>query len=53
MYVSQLDFSAKNYSEKTIVALQEIPEGVMGQSRALSKGDKTKLNKMYNCSMEY
>lgn len=49
MHYSPLAFSANG--EKTIVPLQEIPEGLMGQRKALSKSDLIKLNKMYKCSL--
>ncbi|XP_050321644.1 seminal metalloprotease 1-like [Bactrocera neohumeralis] len=47
MHYSPHAFSANG--AKTIVPLQEIPEGLMGQREALSTADLIKLNKMYKC----
>ncbi|XP_011193915.2 zinc metalloproteinase nas-14-like [Zeugodacus cucurbitae] len=42
---------AKN-SKDTIVPLQKIPKGLMGQREVLQQSDIIKLNRMYNCGMD-
>ncbi|XP_028900904.1 seminal metalloprotease 1 [Zeugodacus cucurbitae] len=47
LHYSPLAFSANG--KNTIEPLRNVPENVMGQRVALSKGDINKLNKMYKC----
>ncbi|XP_011197558.2 seminal metalloprotease 1 [Bactrocera dorsalis] len=52
-YGSIMHYSSRAFSingKKTIVPLQKVSKGVLGQRNGITQSDKKKLNKMYGCS---